>query len=82
MERPHSQEANTTHHKTGANMEPSGQKKNGRPKNTWRRETEAEMSKTGYNRKELEAQPTIVSGGKESLLSYMLRRRVKRLKLS
>ena len=37
-------------------MEPSGQKEKGRPRNTWRRELEAEMSKAEYTWKELEAQ--------------------------
>lgn len=32
MDRPHSQEANTTHHNTGAHREPSGQKEKGNVK--------------------------------------------------
>ena len=41
-------------YKTGLDVEPPGQAKEGETKNTWRRDLEADITQTGLNWKQLE----------------------------
>ena len=43
----HTQETVIQHHETGRDMEPSGERKRGRPRNSWRRDTLAELQRVG-----------------------------------
>ena len=50
------EKAKHQHDETGLDVEPSGQAKEGRvrPKNTWRRDLEADITQTGLSWKQLE----------------------------
>ena len=49
MDQTHPEEADQQHHQAGIEMEPQGKRKRGRPRNTWRRDLEADTKKTGYS---------------------------------
>ena len=51
---PHIEKAKHQHYETGLDVEPSGQAKEGRPKNTWRRDLEEDITQTGLSWKQLE----------------------------
>ena len=42
------------HYETGLDLEPQGKGKRGRPKNTWRRDLEADITQTGLSWKQVE----------------------------
>ena len=50
---PHPPQASQQHHQAGYDLESTGEEKEGRPKNTWRRDTKAEMHKSSHCWREL-----------------------------
>ncbi len=54
MASPHIEKEKHQRYETGLDVEPPGQAKEGRPKNTWRRDLEADITQTGLSWKQLE----------------------------
>ena len=54
MDRAYPEETINEHHTPGFDLESSGKRKRGRPKNTWRRDLEADAKQTGCTWRELE----------------------------
>lgn len=49
---------------------PRGKRKRGQPRNTWRRDPEAELKRLGTSWGEVEKQPKTVLDGEESKMAY------------
>ena len=66
----HTQKTVIQHHETGPDMEPSGERKRGRPRSGWRRDTLAELQRVGMTKRRQKGLSRAESDGGVSSMAY------------